>query len=185
MKQVGSQAGGEEALASLFHGLEATIIKEGVAWGLAGTMSWPCQEPVLETDTMQPGPTIWGQMVSWSQPAISTTLPKGQHWTRGAGDVSSTFACRMQPCQESSLSGITPFYRWENQNMRGQITLAKTRIPNWTLTFLCKSSDRSASCNLFCTNDQMRKFSIHCFIFIFFSIFFYLNYLFYFKCWLG
>lgn len=31
MKQVANQAGDEEALTSLFHELEATIIKEGVA----------------------------------------------------------------------------------------------------------------------------------------------------------
>lgn len=96
---------------------------------------------------------------------------------------SSTFTRRMQPCQESRPSGMIPFYRWENPNVKGQIILAKRRIPNQTLTFLCKSSGRSVLCNLFSTNDQMRKFSNY-FIFIFLNIFFYLNYLFYLRCWL-
>lgn len=121
----------------------------------------------------------------WSWPAVSTTLPKAQHWTCGAGVGSSTFTCRMRPCQESRPSGMIPFYRWENPNVKGQITLAKRRIPNQTLTFLCKSSGRSVSCNLFGTNDQMRKSSNYCFIFIFLNIFFYLNYLFYLRRWLG
>lgn len=75
---------------------------------------------------------------------ISTTLPKGPPRASGAGEVASTFACRRHPCQDARPSGITPLYRWENQNMRAQMTLARSRVANWTLTFLCESSDRCA-----------------------------------------
>ena len=68
-----------------------------------------------------------GQWASWSQPALSTALPRGQPRTCGIGEVPSL--CGIEPCKDRRPSGTLPFYRWGNQNMRGQITPARSRIP--------------------------------------------------------
>lgn len=128
--------------------------------------------PGANTGKRTPIPSSQAQLC-WSRwhpgdTLLRTTLPRGWCWPRGAGAVPNTLTCRMQPCEESGPTGITRLYRSEIHNTRGQMTLARSRVQTGTLTFLRQSSDRSALFNLFYTNDQVRKFSHLCFIWVIF-----------------